>query len=67
MADGARLIPPVTADDVTVRMGQDADGNAMVQVSVTYQFTTVTGFPGIPRTVKLVRTAQMRIAPEAPH
>jgi hypothetical protein len=67
VADGAKLNPPVTADNVAVVKARDADGHAVVQVSVTYQFNTLTGFPGIPNTVNLIRTAQLRIAPLAPN
>jgi Flp pilus assembly protein TadG len=67
VADGATLTPPVTVDNVAVVRERDADGNAVVRVNVTYQFNTLTGFPGIPKTVNLMRTAQLRIAPEAPN
>jgi hypothetical protein len=63
VADGAKLYPPLAANNVTVTNGMDADGNPMIQVTVNYQFKTITNYPLIPSTVNLVRTVQMRVAP----
>ena len=60
LADAGGLSPQPT---VTSTTGQDAAGNPFVQVTVTWQFQTVTGFPGVPSTVNLSRTVQMRVAP----
>jgi len=37
-----------------------------VQVTVTYAFQTVTRFPGVPSSMNITRTVQMRVAPTAP-
>ena len=67
VADGAKLTPPLSASNVTVAKGPDANGNPMVRVTVNYQFQTISNFPGIPNQVNLVRTAQMRVAPVTPN
>ena len=61
LADAANLSPQPT---VTSTTGTDAAGNAYVQVTVAGQFKTVTNFPGVPNTVNLSRTVQMRVAPQ---
>ena len=48
---------------VTSSSGTDAAGNGYVSVTVTWQFQTLTNFPGVPNTVTLSRTVQMRSAP----
>jgi Flp pilus assembly protein TadG len=67
VADGAKLNPPLSASNVTVTNGTDANGNPMVQVTVNYLFQTLTNYPGIPNQVKLVRMVQMRVAPQTPN
>jgi Flp pilus assembly protein TadG len=37
-----------------------------VQVTVTYPFTTITGFPGLPRVTGLNRTVRMSVVPATP-
>jgi Flp pilus assembly protein TadG len=37
-----------------------------VQVTVTYPFTTITTYPGIPQQTNLSRTVRMRVAPATP-
>lgn len=65
-ADGSDLSPPLADSDITVAKQNDADGNASVRVTVTYKFQALTGFPGIPRTVDISRTVQMRVSPSQP-
>jgi Flp pilus assembly protein TadG len=60
VADAPDLTPQPT---VTSSTGTDAAGNAYVAVTVTWQFQTITGFPGVPSNVTLSRTVQMRMAP----
>lgn len=64
IADGANLTPPLTTDDVAVANGNDADNNPTVTVTVSYSFRTITGYPGLPRTVNLSRSLAMRVAPQ---
>ena len=40
--------------------GTDAAGNPYVQVTVSWTFGTITGYVGIPKSVTLTRTVQMR-------
>lgn len=60
LADAGDLNPQPT---VTSTNGTDASGNPYVEVTVSWQFQSVTNFPGIPNTVNLTRTVQMRVAP----
>jgi Flp pilus assembly protein TadG len=63
LADGTNLSPtPV----VSTTSGTDAGGNPYVEVTVSGTFSTVTGYPGIPRTVNLSRTVRMRQPPATP-
>jgi Flp pilus assembly protein TadG len=64
LADASDLSPQPT---VSSGSGTDATGNAYVTVTVTWTFNTVTtNFPGIPSTVILSRTVEMRTAPTTP-
>jgi Flp pilus assembly protein TadG len=62
LADASNLSPAPTVSSKTV---SDANGNH-VEVTVTWQFSTVTQFPGVPGTVNLVRTVRMRQSPAVP-
>ncbi|HEV3257779.1 MAG TPA: TadE/TadG family type IV pilus assembly protein [Gemmataceae bacterium] len=61
LADAANANPQPT---VTSGTGTDSSGNAYVTVTVTWQFNTITNFPGVPNNVTLSRTVQMRVAPQ---
>ncbi len=63
IADGTNLNPPLTASDITVANGTDANGNPCVTVTINYTFQTVTNYPGLPSSVNLVRSVEMRVAP----
>lgn len=58
LADATNLNPQPT---VTSTNGTDASGNPYVQVTVNWTFTTATSFPGVPNSVNLSRTVQMRV------
>jgi Flp pilus assembly protein TadG len=58
LADASNLSP---APHVSSAAGTDADGNPKVDVTVSYTFTTITRFPGIPTTSALSRTVSMRV------
>jgi Flp pilus assembly protein TadG len=60
LADAPDLTPQPT---VTSSTGTDQTGSAYVAVTVTWQFQTITNFPGVPNNVTLSRTVQMRMAP----
>jgi Flp pilus assembly protein TadG len=63
LADGPALNPQPT---VTSTNGVDESGNSYVAVTVTWPFSTLTNFPGVPGQVSLSRTVQMRVAPTIP-
>ena len=64
--DGTNLNPALADSNIHVTTGVDADGNPVNIVTVSYTFTTLVPFPGIPSPVTIVRRAQVRIAPAAP-
>jgi Flp pilus assembly protein TadG len=57
LADAGDLSPQPNVSSTT---GKDKDGNAYVEVTVSYTFHSITNFPGIPGTVSLSRTVRMR-------
>ena len=59
LADATNLSPQPA---VTSTTGTDADGNAYVKVTVSWSFHTIASFPGVPSTVNLSRSSQMRVA-----
>jgi Flp pilus assembly protein TadG len=59
LADAPNL---ATQPTVTSGSGTDAAGNSYVTCTVKWDFTTITGFPGVPNKVTLTRTVQMRLA-----
>ena len=62
-ADAPNLSP---APAVTTASGTDADGYSYVDCTVTYNFQTVTNFPGVPNTTAIVRTVRVYPAPRDP-
>ncbi len=59
---------PTVASQMTVTStsGSDTYGNYTI-VTVTYPFTTMVSYPGIPRTTTIKRTAKVRPAPSVPN
>lgn len=66
VADAGSLNPALKTSDVNIATIKDSDGNSAVVVTVNYTFKTIINYPGIPSQVSLVRTAQMRLAPQVP-
>jgi Flp pilus assembly protein TadG len=64
LADASNLTNP--APTVSSTTGADVNGNPYAEVTVTYPFSTITRFPGIPNTVTLSRTVRMSLAPPNP-
>jgi Flp pilus assembly protein TadG len=64
--DGASLNPALADSNVNVSSGTDADGNPVNIVTITYTFSTIVPYPGIPSPIQIVRTAQVRVAPAKP-
>ena len=63
LADAGNLSPTPTVSSTTAT---DTDGNPCVQVTVEYTFQSIIGYAGIPGSVNLSRTVQMRVAPVLP-
>jgi hypothetical protein len=64
--DGTNLSPTLADSNITIASGTDADGNPVNIVTVTYTFTTIVSYPGIPSPLTITRTAQVRVAPATP-
>ena len=64
LADAADLSPAPT---VTSTSGTDASGSAYVEVTVSYNFQTLTNFPGVPATMIIARTAHVNLASQLPN
>ena len=60
LADASGLSPTPT---VAVTSGTLSSSNNYVDVTVSYTFTTLSSFPGIPSSVVLSRTVRMRVPP----
>lgn len=60
LAEATMLDPPLRAEDVTVSFAGDA-----ATVKVSYEFRTLTGFPGLPRALTLEKTVRMGLAARA--
>lgn len=52
---------------VVVQQVNDAQQNACIKVTVAYTFRTITTFPGIPSTIPITRSEQVRIAAVVPN
>jgi Flp pilus assembly protein TadG len=63
LADASTLSPTPT---VTSSYGSDSSGN-YVEVTVTYQFQTITNYPFVPNTVNISRTVRMMMIPAVPN
>ncbi|MFL5329752.1 MAG: TadE/TadG family type IV pilus assembly protein [Gemmataceae bacterium] len=63
LADANNLSPSPTVTSVT---GTDANGNGYCEVTVSWQFTLVTSYPGIANPTTITRTVRMRTAPPTP-
>ena len=68
LADAPDLQPPPTVTTTSTSPPLlDAAGNPYVDVTVTWQFVTVTNYPGIGSGVTLSRTVRTRVAPVTPN
>jgi Flp pilus assembly protein TadG len=65
-ADAGSLTPALQDSNISSTSGTDASNNAYVSVTVTYTFQTITSYPGIPSSVTVTRTVQMRTLPTSP-
>src|SRR6516165_5908510 len=63
LADAGNLTPP---PNVTPAYGVDTSGNQYVEVTVSWQFQTISNYPGVP-SPNLSRTVRMRVAPRTPN
>jgi Flp pilus assembly protein TadG len=62
LADAPDMSPAPNVSSVT---GTDTDGS-YVEVTVTWTFTTLTNYPGIPSSTTISRTERMRVSPVVP-
>ena len=63
LADATNISP---APNITSSQGTDASGRSYVQVTASYTFETITGFPGIPSDIELNRTVKMYVLANTP-
>ena len=63
LADATNLTPAPEVESVVT---SDSAGQPVLRVTVRWQFKTITNFPGVPSTVDLARTVEMRVAPQTP-
>jgi Flp pilus assembly protein TadG len=63
LADATNLSPLPT---ITQANGVDSLGRSYVEVTASHSFRSITGFPGIPRTVNLQRTVRLNMAAKSP-
>jgi hypothetical protein len=64
--DATNLNPALADSNISITTGTDADGNSVNIVTVTYTFSTLVPYPGVPSQITITRTAQVRIAPANP-
>lgn len=64
LADATNLSPPPDIKDTS---GVDATGRAYVEVTASYTFNTITGFPGVPNRIDLHRSVRMYVAAISPN
>jgi Flp pilus assembly protein TadG len=58
LAEATDLSP---APSVSSTSGVDSAGNPFVRVTVSWDFQTIASLPGVPATIHLSRTVQMRV------
>lgn len=63
LADAGNIQPVPTVTSQTVA---DAAGD-LIEVKVSYPFTTITQFPGVPSSLNLTRTVRMRMVQTLPN
>ena len=63
LADAPNLTPQPT---VTSASGTDANGRSYVDCTVSYNFQTLTNFPGVPSSTKVTSTVRVYLAPQVP-
>jgi Flp pilus assembly protein TadG len=65
-AAALRDAPNINAQQLTVTSSTSGSNPTMLSVTVSYSFTTITRFPGIPYRINLSRTVQMSVTPLMP-
>jgi Flp pilus assembly protein TadG len=64
LADATNLNPAPTVSSVN---GVDPSGQSYVEVTATYPFKTITGFPGVPNQIDLTRKVRMNVSASSPN
>ena len=59
-ADASNLSPAIISTNINSSNGTDPNGNAVVSVTVSYDFKLITNYPGIPNPYTVTRTVEMR-------
>jgi Flp pilus assembly pilin Flp len=59
-ADASNIQPPIEDCHIISSTGKDANGNAVVLVTINYDFTLISNYPGIPNPYSISRTVEMR-------
>jgi Flp pilus assembly protein TadG len=67
LANAAADLPGLTADDITSVSGTTVNGNQYAQVSISYKFSFLTAWPGLPTSFTLHRTVTVHMAPVLPN
>jgi Flp pilus assembly protein TadG len=64
--DASNLSPALPTANITSTAGTDTYNNSVMNVKITYTFSPLTPFPGIPTSYTITRTLQARVAPALP-
>jgi hypothetical protein len=65
-ADASNLSPAISNSNINSSNGTDPNGNAVVSVTVSYDFNLITNYPGIPNPYTVTRTVEMRMEATVP-
>jgi Flp pilus assembly protein TadG len=66
LADASNLSPALSTSNISSATSTDANGNSVVTVTVSYNFNTISNFPGVPNPFAFTRSVEMRLMPTLP-
>jgi Flp pilus assembly protein TadG len=64
--DATNITPSLPDGSISSTSGTDSDGNSIITVTVSYTFTPLVPYPGLPSQVPITRSGQIRVAPAVP-
>jgi Flp pilus assembly protein TadG len=67
LANAAADLPGLTADDISSQSVTDPYSNKGAAVSISYKFSFLTAWPGLPTSFTIHRTVKVRVAPTLPN